>query len=561
MVVILIPAVAVSAQSVVLVDLESPIYRDLQRWEAGGYIDSLPRLQPYSHIAITSRLRKMLATENLPDNLRKRAEEHLLSLNNSDPQIQLGIKQFLRSTERESYFNLRSSAGFTWLLSNSDAGSTRAELSHRVRLIDAANMSALPLGARETEDWIADKSDIEVFNKKIQILQFPYGLVSFASQDADGLFSFSAGIHRSEASPFYDDGILISSQAPAAGHFVMSYDRLLEENEGFIPRLIYSAQLSLLSATDDNGAGIFGQKYLMYHSLYADVLPWLGIGFIEAVVWGGQFELLYLIPISSYFLSQGLGGFNGNSLMGIEATFRPVQNLHIPLVIFVDDIHFNDLVRFQFNTKYKFAAQTGIRWTPLLPWLDQLSADYTAVMPYMYAHWDKRNQLFDETRGGTPNYSNYTHHGTNIGPGLDPNSDRWRLKWTFRPLDHIPANWLYDFSLTAGIQLIRHGNASAGIIDQATGDIFDPGYRGSTPTFQAPFSDLNGQPYTRFLTQGVIEHNLQFSIRAYGAFQITPEFKLDLEVEYSHAQIWNTNLVKDNHTTANYISVNFGTFH
>ena len=367
-------------------------------------------------------------------------------------------------------------------------------------------------------------------------------------------------IIEANARPFYNDGILISSQTPATGHFVMGYEHFWEESNVFTPRLAYTAQFSLLSATDDNGSNRYGEKYLMYHSLYADILPWLSLGFIEAVVWGGRVELLYLIPLSSYFLSQGLLGFSDNSFVGLEAQFRPVQGLNIPLIIFIDDFHFNDLARFEFNTKLKFAGQVGITWAALLPWLDQLSADYTAVMPYMYTHWDERPQNFNEDRGGVPNYSNYTHFGTNIGPGLEPNSDRWRIDWSARPLSENTAieDWLKNFSIGAGVQLIRHGNASAGVIPGGTGNIFDPGYIGSTETFQAPFEDPTGQPYTRFLTQNVIEHNLQFSVRAHAAFQITPGFNLDLELQYTHEQIWNAALVMDARKMGNYFSINLG---
>ena len=57
--------------------------------------------------------------------------------------------------------------------------------------------------------------------------------------------------------------------------------------------------------------------------------------------------------------------------------------------------------------------------------------------------------------------------------------------------------------------LIRHGNASAGIIPGRDGSIFDDGFLDGTPTFQPPFVDPTGQPATRFLTQAVIEQTVQ----------------------------------------------------
>jgi hypothetical protein len=57
--------------------------------------------------------------------------------------------------------------------------------------------------------------------------------------------------------------------------------------------------------------------------------------------------------------------------------------------------------------------------------------------------------------------------------------------------------------------MIRHGNASEGIVPTGDGSLWDPGYIDSTPTFQPPFDDLDGQPYTRFLTQDILEIHWQ----------------------------------------------------
>lgn len=160
--------------------------------------------------------------------------------------------------------------------------------------------------------------------------------------------------------------------------------------------------------------------------------------------------------------------------------------------------------------------------------------------------------------GGEVNYSNYTHQGTNIGPGLDPNSDRWRLKWTARPLDDLLPEWFTNFQIAAGVQLIRHGNASEGVIPGGTGDLFDPGYAENGATFTPPFELPDGLPYTRFLIQDIIEHNLQFSIQVYNAFFIASTFTLSLGLEYIHEEIWNDNLQKDARKSANYLSIELG---
>ena len=213
-------------------------------------------------------------------------------------------------------------------------------------------------------------------------------------------------------------------------------------------------------------------------------------------MYGGRFEPVYLLPLSVAFLSQGSFGFADNSLLGVYGVATLLDQLRIPIVIYADDVHFNDLARFNFNTKYKLAAHAGVEWYPLFPVLERVSLDYLAVMPYMYTHWDET----PGRRVDQPNYSNYTHLGTSIGPSLEPNSDRLTLDVRLAPAERL--------GVALRLRHSRHGNASDGYLDpvdggglpDGDGTIFDPGYIGSTPTFQAE---------TRFLWQDVLERVTQ----------------------------------------------------
>ena len=195
----IIVTVAVQAQDLSLIDLDSAIYVDLQRWEMAGYIGSLPQLQPYSHMAIINRLHRMLSNENLPGDIEKRAQDYLSFLNNRDPKIHIATSPVFRITEGGTHFNFTSSAGFKWLLSENNSSGTWTELKHHISLFDSETSTALPPGKRETNDWIPDQSSFEIFNRNIQLLQFPSSIVSFSSESPDGagIFSFSAGNHRS----------------------------------------------------------------------------------------------------------------------------------------------------------------------------------------------------------------------------------------------------------------------------------------------------------------------------------------------------------------------------
>jgi hypothetical protein len=544
-----------------LIHLDSPIYLDLTAWEQAGVIAPLPALRPYAPEIVIDRL--LEASDNLPPDSvdAARAQGYLEDIINPDPSGGISWTGQLRVSNNGYYLNLRPDASFNWMLHRQDRRSTYAELSHTGNFIEDGN-AGLPYGEREPFDAIPDWSDISVGPLDFAIQQYTYGLLShsFANPDGNAFTWFSLGTHRSSAGPFHNDGIIISPEAPAAGHFNFGYQRQLPVNTpgSFRPSMSYVSQLSAISATNDFGEDLFGQKYMIYHNLHFDVSPVLSFGLIETALWGERFELLYLIPLTSYFLSQGVVGFSDNSLIGLEATLRPIRGLTIPLVLYADDIHFNDIVSFNLDTKYKFAAQGGVTWTPLQRWIRSLSLDYTAVMPYMYTHYDRDAREADSITviPEIGNYSNYTNRGISIGPGLDPNSDRLRLQWDAYPVRYSGREYpglFRSIGLSGEMQFIRHGNASAGIIPGGTGDIFDPGYDNGKATFQPPYDDPTGQPYTRFLTQDLLQYTFQMGLGVETAMAVFDRFVLEAALYYTLEQIWNDGLVNGNNATNNHL--------
>jgi hypothetical protein len=148
-----------------------------------------------------------------------------------------------------------------------------------------------------------------------------------------------------------------------------------------------------------------------------------------------------------------------------------------------------------------------------------------------------------------------------MATGLHPNSDRVRLQLAARPI----AGLALDFSALS----IRHGNASEGILPEnpatgtGTGTIFDPGYDGSKPTFQRPYEDPTGQPYTRFLTQDVIEKarqigaSLTFRVPLAKLFESgtrTPSLRIG--AGYTFEYIKNADLVEGAESVGHYFDIN-----
>lgn len=515
------PSVAAPAFAQNLSDLSDPIYRDLEIWQGEGRFRPLPYLQPWPANIVVSALESLLE-KKVPAADRLRAERYLSHLNGEASPVEVQIFSELRrgfGSDISGNFNFGVALDVSWRI---DPLVHLAILGNPT-LVDATERPALPTGARERLDWIPDDASLEIAGREFLVQTRILSLLSLGSEE----FSFLAGMGRVNHGPFFDDGISISKDAPFGAYLGYTWYQ-----EDFSFSFLYRP----LTASDNKGGGAKAGKHLAFHSLEWWAADWFKVSIYESTVIGSAFNAAYFIPFSGFFLTQGLAGFEGNSLLGLAAEFVPLPGLRVPVTVFIDDMHFNDIVRFEFDTKYKLAFEAGVQWFPGaqdIDFLDKLSLDYTAVMPYMYTHRDGTSQPKDSGSDPDPdyadwqkvyNFANYTHLGTNLATGLQPNSDRIQLSARFTPLE-----WL---RLNIDLKNIRHGDASCGVDGMnknATGDIFDPGYAGGSATFNPSYDSGTGQPVTRFLTQDVIESSTQISLGA--------EFLLDSILEFARATV------------------------
>jgi hypothetical protein len=277
------------------------------------------------------------------------------------------------------------------------------------------------------------------------------------------------------------------------------------------------------------------------------------------MVWGPRIEPLYLIPFSLLFFNAALGGFEDNSFMGLTLRWFCFPGLQFLTQIYIDDIHFNDYMRFQFNTKLKMAAELGLVWAPKNGHLRSFAADYTMVTPYTYTHmYDLDSNTYDKrypSQGdpplvAPPNFQDYSHVKKNLGPDLEPNSDRisFRSVWTILP----------DLDAGLSAYFTRHGNASENRIadefmdgDYHDGSIFDDG-NDDKSNYESNYREL------RFLTQAIIETKLGGGITLSWLFPSRfGEFSLN--AAYTAEYGWNRKLVKDSNSLVHYWAVG-GTF-
>lgn len=486
----------------VISDPNDSLYRHLEQWEDRGLIHNLPLLRPFPGQLVRELLEQVMQRGSRVDQMR--AGEYLAVI---APSSTTGAVVPQIGTE--------ASFGFDGTARSVTAvGALAFARPHELVDLSARYQSLFILretqpdflrGTREPLDYVEDWAEIEFEEFEIAVRQ---SLVTTAAVGTADVFG-QAGYSRSSFGPFHDDGLVISPQTASTAHFSFVWRG---------ERWTYTNLLYLPVATNHRGstAGLHSEadrypdKYMMVRSLQWRALPVLDLAAWETIVWGRRLEPSYFVPTYSLFLAQH--GRNSvsrdNSFIGLSATVRPGNGIVIPTSVYIGDLHFNRMMQGNIllsNTKYKLSAQTGIRWSPPEPGLlDRVQIDYLAVMPYMYTHWDRFTWPDgpDARPPESPNYNNYTHNGESIGPTLNPNSDRIALRVDLRP---VP---LSRVSFTG--RMIRHGNASAGIEGinvppELEGGLFDPGYAGTSATFQTE---------TRFLTQDVIERTIQLGFDA-----------------------------------------------
>jgi hypothetical protein len=164
-------------------------------------------------------------------------------------------------------------------------------------------------------------------------------------------------------------------------------------------------------------------------------------------------------------------------------------------------------------------------------------------MPFACTHW------FKEYASSPLAEDNYTQQGQNIGPALLPDSDRVEMRAFLSTSG--------DLEIEAIAQLVRHGNASAGLPGATSvndGGLFDDGWIIETASYQPPYEPGMNPKYLRFLAQSILETTIQSGITATYGLMIG-EGNPRVSVSPLFQFIWNKNLSPNNNEAALYLTV------
>ena len=543
-----------SAQTT-MADPNDPIYADIDAWATKGLLKNLPRLRPYTMTMAIGLLNEVVASGDAADASEARRYLDILGDHAIHPRVDVRADGVFSASGTKSAIMAAPGASVNALIGDHLGISARMD----IWLTKGDNTSLLtPYGMAYDRDLLyGTGSSLGTSSEVCQ------DLVSDASYGNENL-GIQAGFMRGSWGPIYDDGIVIGPQSPESGQLAFSWRTpALTTDFGFF--MLQQGWPDSTGLTDHEGQliGLDSGKYLMIHGLNYAPNSWLELGIFESIVWTDRVEPLYFIPLSEYFISHSFSNYVDKAHAGVSASAYLPESMKLDLVGFVDDIDFSGVLHGNWDTKWKLAAQASLSWAPQSPLLQRLSLDYTAVLPYMYTY--EYNLTGSDASGNTYYGANaYTNAGQNIGPDLDPDSDRITLQAKSRTIDGAQISGIF--------RVIRHGNASSGVNDyssstsasgDASGDLGDPGRfnnstNGGAWIFSIPYETGTWPLYLRFLTQSVLQISAQAGFDIDFTRRIENIGTLTASLSYTFEYIANDNLVAGQTSINHYISFNVG---
>ncbi|MCR4821440.1 MAG: hypothetical protein K5873_01035 [Treponema sp.] len=436
------------AFSQVSVDVTDRFYREAQIWELRGLTSTLPQIRPYPLNAVKKILNDVIE-------------------NGSESESQLAKEEYERIFSRPWSLYGEGTLGFKASAQDYDNSSDTDTLTdfhgemgvagdvafHRIFTLgykagiygQTRDFSEyLPMYTNFMRDSRFDPVDVgpleTLFNVNMNV-----------AIGNDCLYG-TGGLSRLGYGPFHFDGLALNDGSFHSANFVLNATR---------EKWSYASAYAIIGTTRNMGPSVDGDwlsdgKYFAFHTLKWHAFEKFQVSYYENIVFGPQTNLSYFTPVP-YSVLQNIGGASDNLQMGLLFEVKPVKGLNWATDFFVDDIELNEVFKFNLDTKLRFGAQTGFIYAPEESILSLLSANYTAVMPYVYAHWEYDDDNSGSFTGKTWNYQNYTNAGVCMGSVLDPNSDKISLTASLQPLKDLSLNLFGNF--------IRHANSAEAFSD------------------------------------------------------------------------------------------------
>ncbi len=172
---------------------------------------------------------------------------------------------------------------------------------------------------------------------------------------------------------------------------------------------------------------VIPSKYAATHR-FAIRPEWGEIAFWEHVIYSGRYpDLAYLNPLSFFKSLEHSLHDRDNSLMGLDATFRFLDNIQFKGTFLLDDIIFSEI-----GNGY-WANKTAVSAGLIISFIDNLdiSMEYTRVEPYTYSHFRYQNS--------------FTNDSLLYGSYLQPNSDEFAILMQYWPGFRYPVKVRFSY--------------------------------------------------------------------------------------------------------------------
>ncbi len=501
-------------------------YEYAQNWYLEGLVNNLPPLRPYTKNQINSILSQVI--ENGSTKNQEIAKEFYEEVNgkkwylaleldvsekvdSKNGASQLFVPVFPSASGDLDFFNNFASLGYDIGI----AAYNQTESNYRPSYTNSLQDSILDPATAGPYSLYLDMNDVLSIGNETAFIQ--------------------AGINRSGYGSFLNDGIALNDTSYHAANLSFSIIR-----EKFSYAQLYSV---IGSSTNYSGTPSKPDKYFTLHQLSYKILPQLELSYYESIIYGERFDPSYFIP-APYMVIQGIGGCNDNLQMGIRADYKAFKGFLWATDIFVDDLAVNNLIKFNFDTKIRVAAKTGVIYAFDSPLLNRVSLDYTVVTPYTYAHSDY-SQTSYWSSDSIYNYQNYTNNGISIGTALPPNSDCVNFKFSMTPFKNFALDFTGVFARHANSAESFSNSTAIGYLTAESEKYATDGSIFMHQTLENTFlEELN--EHLNFLTQEHKMYVLQLGLKAKYSLQKhkwgTLSFNAAYNFEYIHNKGVDSNL-------------------
>ncbi len=196
--------------------------------------------------------------------------------------------------------------------------------------------------------------------------------------------------------------ILTSANSPAFDAITIA-----TKFDGFEYKFSHSSLMALHEEFYGYNSGSFLEipsKYMAFHRFSVRHF-WGEIGFWESVIYTERgIDLAYINPLSFFKSLEHSLRDRDNSMMGLDWTVRPINNVQLKGTYFLDDIIFSEVGNGFWSNKAAFNIALNVD----LPYSLDFGFEYARVEPYTFSHFKQQNSV--------------TNDGRLIGSYLSPNS-------------------------------------------------------------------------------------------------------------------------------------------